>query len=501
MSAPHTTKLRALGAYAQGRLSSQGETRLKRHLRECDACRRMLVTVETYDQLRREAQRESPPALPWERLEQALLAEPVSGESPRAQAASHGAPKVSGKLIALAWPVLALAATVLLGLMAWRERPVPVAQPVSSPASSVVAVEEARIRGTVTLVAGDVQIEAAGARARAALGQAVEEGARLVTAADAEVHLALEGGGGIVVEPESHLLVRRLREHSAELVLRAGSVYQRVRKLAEGERYEVLFGDYVAHVRGTGFRVSHRAEVEGQAEGHSQVAVHEGRVVVQQGERVIADLSAGQSWNSSPDVKASPGPERAVHGAEAEAQGWTRLVLPAVPSVAAWRIAGARLSGHEELAMRVPAGDLTLPYEDLRGRERTLSLRVATEGSTLREQDIRALIAAQNEPMGQLSAEQIAPVVRAGLDSLRRCYERGLKRDPGLMGKLVLSIRVAPDGHVLRASVAGSEKEASNSGIPLEVEGCMQAEARSWTFPRPTGGSVVFEVPLNLKSH
>ena len=53
------------------------------------------------------------------------------------------------------------------------------------------------------------------------------------------------------------------------------------------------FGDYVAHVRGTQFRVQH----VGGTGGHSQVAVHEGRVVIQQGDRVIADLSAGQHWS------------------------------------------------------------------------------------------------------------------------------------------------------------------------------------------------------------
>ncbi|MFT3922663.1 MAG: AgmX/PglI C-terminal domain-containing protein [Myxococcales bacterium] len=483
----HRPKQMALEAYAQRRLSGAGKLRVERHLRACLACQQMLDTIFTYEDLRAEAVHEPAVELSWERLEQALDQAPSEGRTP-ARPAAPAAPKVSGKLIALAWPVLALAATFVFGYLALSERHAPeVARP-SVPQTLPQPVAEAASHGWITLVAAGAELEIAGQRTPAQPGQLVPEGARILTRQGAEVHVALAGGSGIIVEAESEIEIARLREHSVQLNVRAGAVFQQVRKLAPDERYEVAFGPYVARVHGTRFQVAHGA--------HSSVSVTEGRVGVYQGDQMIADLNAGQNWSSEPSEPPAPNRDRKVHAAEPGSETWPTLALPPVANVIAWRVDDTTVSALGGLAMRMPAGDVTLKYEDARGRERALSLQVAPEGSALEEQHIRDLIAAQNDPRGHLDPEQIAPVVRAGLDSLRRCYERGLKRDPRLVGKLLLSIRVAPDGHVARATLDSGDGPA----LPLDVESCIQGEARSWMFPRPTGGFVVFEVPLNLKS-
>jgi|GEM_PF-1506328 len=491
MSTTHSPKQMALEAYAAHRLSAPGSRRLERHMHACAACQRTLEAMQTYAELRAEAQHEVVPELSWERLERALdqRAEPDTTPGPAAPA--QRAEKLrgnTGKLVALAWPVLALAATFVFGYLARSERTQPELTARSAPAVSAPIALEAESQGWITLVAGQVELEIDGARSPAQPGQVVHERARIFTGRDAEAHVALSDGSGLIVSAEAELSLGRLREHSVALELRAGEVFQRVHKLGAEERYEVSFGPYLARVRGTRFQVRH-----GES---ASVAVSEGRVEVFEGARRVADLSAGQSWSSRPDVPAAPARDRQVHAAEPASASWPTLALPPVSNVASFRIDGAPVSATGGLSMRVPAGDVTLSYEDRRGHERTLALQVAPEGSQLEEAQIRALIAAQNDPRGHLDPEQIAPVVRAGLDALRRCYERGLKRDPGLIGKLVLSIRVAPDGHVARAELG----EGGGPRLPLDVEGCLQGEARRWLFPKPTGGSVMFEVPLNLKS-
>lgn len=488
MNTPHAPKVMALEAYSRRRLSVAGQARLEQHLHTCGLCRQALDNIVRYEALRVEAQEAPTPELDWERLERALDQTPAPTSSPRFPGRGHEKrPAISGKVIALAWPVLALAATFALAFMALSERRLPVAQPSVSPPAP--AVEEARIQGWITLVAATAEVESGGVRRAAVPGERVQEGTRIVTAKDSELHVAVEGGGGLIVEAQSELSIKRLREHSIELALESGELFQQVRKLNEHERYEVTFGPYLASVRGTRFRVMQR-------EAQASVVVYEGRVVVHQGEQLIADLSAGESWRSVPEAEGPVARDRQVHASDPASQNWPTLTLPALANVAAWRIENTSLAAQTALAMRMPAGDVVLHYEDLRGRERALSLKVAAEGTSLSEAAIRELIAAQNDPRGQLDPEQIAPVVRAGLDPLRRCYERGLKRDPSLVGKLVLSIRVAPDGHVARATLEGT----GGPKLPLDVESCMQMEARGWLFPKPTGGAVVFEVPLHLRS-
>jgi hypothetical protein len=487
------------------------------------------------------------PELSWERLERALDVEargpareqntdpaaagqesaerePASAEPPAPGAWSaprpaHGAR--SGRWIALAWPIAALAATFVIGFMGLRSQPEP--QPPSARAPSLSAPVERLARGWITLVAGRAELASApNPRMPAKPGAEVSEQARLFVGADSELQLVFETGTGVALEGDTELAVARQRERAIELELVHGSLFQQVHKLRDGERYEVRFGPYVARVRGTRFRVEHGAR--------SAVSVFEGRVTVHEGARLVADLSAGQRWSSrdenDAERDAAARADRTVHAllareparfdgasepptatqgpGSASSQTWPTLSLLAPPNVAAWRVDGSLVPARGGLSMRVPPGDLVLPFVDLRGQERSLTLRVAAEGAELGETAIQSLIAALNEPQGYLAPEQIEPVVRGGLDALRRCYERGLRGDSALGGKLVLSIRVAPDGHVVRARTrvmpARSDSGGDAPALPLEFESCIQATARGWRFPRPTGGAVVFELPLNLKS-
>src|SRR5690606_24969009 len=153
------------------------------------------------------------------------------------------------------------------------------------------------------------------------------------------------------------------------------------------------------------------------------------------------------------------------------------------------------LPARDALLVRVPPEQTEVRFEDLHGKLHALPVSLTAEENELLETHIRDLLAQQSESRGHLAPAEIQGVIRGGLDAMRRCYERRLHVNPALMGQRKLAIRVAPDGHVSRVKVASED-----GALPMELETCTELEARGWRFPRQRGGSVSFELPLNLKA-
>ena len=87
---------------------------------------------------------------------------------------------------------------------------------------------------------------------------------------------------------------------------------------------------------------------------------------------------------------------------------------------------------------------------------------------------------------GNLAAELISKEVRRYEGAMKACYERALKRSPGLKGKVQLTVVVDTDG---------STKSARTRGISLQddhVVRCMEGHAKKMRFPAPKGGSAQF---------
>ena len=88
------------------------------------------------------------------------------------------------------------------------------------------------------------------------------------------------------------------------------------------------------------------------------------------------------------------------------------------------------------------------------------------------------------------SALQAAMSGRAG--AARPCYERALRVNSALQGKLMISVRIDPQGNVCSSSVA-------QDGIHSpEVANCVIGMFRSAKFPPPSGGCVDVQVPLSF---
>lgn len=477
----HAPKQAALEAFASGLLSPAGRARVERHLARCAPCNELLLQVRAYQSLRADAAAEALPELSWDRLSQALDKPLPQPEKPTSS---------TGRLIALAWPLLAVAATILIAWIGMSGGPETTPQVSVKPRPSVVpAPGEVALRGQVTLVAGAVFQERGGERIPVTLGSELDEHSVLVSEPGATLHVVLRDQTGFVMGSDSRLHLAELREHGIHLELTLGSVTSHVKKLEDAQRYSVATADYSAHVRGTRFVVEKRDGM--------RVFVHEGEVEVTHKGTIVATLLAGQAFesprsgaNARPNAHAEKPADPPLH---TPSLGAAALQLPAVPSVRAWVIDGVAVAAHGGLAMRLPPGAVTLRFEDARGQLRTVDLLVDAAGTTLDEVALGKLTT-PTEREGHLEPAQIGGAVRAGLDQLRRCYERSLRSSPNLGGKLTLSMRVAADGHVQRAEVKGSD-------LPVELQRCLTQEAQRLRFPRPEGGGgLSFDVPLNLRS-
>lgn len=77
--------------------------------------------------------------------------------------------------------------------------------------------------------------------------------------------------------------------------------------------------------------------------------------------------------------------------------------------------------------------------------------------------------------------------------SLRRCYDNELQQhDPDLQGAITMTWVIEADGKVSSVGVAGSTMHDAN------VENCVTAEVKSWTFPTAERPSHVAAYPFKF---
>jgi hypothetical protein len=91
---------------------------------------------------------------------------------------------------------------------------------------------------------------------------------------------------------------------------------------------------------------------------------------------------------------------------------------------------------------------------------------------------------------GGLDPDKVATTIRARYQArVNQCYERALKSNPNLGGKVNLSFTVGIAGNVVKANAEGFD-----SG----VDQCIEQEARRWRFDKPEAPAL-FEIPFILR--
>jgi hypothetical protein len=93
-----------------------------------------------------------------------------------------------------------------------------------------------------------------------------------------------------------------------------------------------------------------------------------------------------------------------------------------------------------------------------------------------------------------LPMNQVAHTIRRGMPAVRTCYQRALKRDRGLAGKLTMRLSVDPMG-----KVTAVDFDSDTLSDPL-VTRCITGYARRWRFPQSSDGGSDVTVPLVLRA-
>ncbi|NOY28238.1 MAG: AgmX/PglI C-terminal domain-containing protein [Oligoflexia bacterium] len=90
-----------------------------------------------------------------------------------------------------------------------------------------------------------------------------------------------------------------------------------------------------------------------------------------------------------------------------------------------------------------------------------------------------------NADANALKAATIQVAIKQQMRGIRQCYQRELRRDPSLAGKVIVWFLIDTDGTVSRARL----KETTMSNVV--VEDCIVAQVTEMSFPHPQGAKVV----------
>jgi hypothetical protein len=86
-------------------------------------------------------------------------------------------------------------------------------------------------------------------------------------------------------------------------------------------------------------------------------------------------------------------------------------------------------------------------------------------------------------------------IVRAHINDVRRCYNRGIERHPKLAGRVVIAFEISGTGKVSSSAVKATTLEP----VDEEVPGCIAEAVERWTFPEPSTSATVSVVyPFQL---
>jgi len=116
-------------------------------------------------------------------------------------------------------------------------------------------------------------------------------------------------------------------------------------------------------------------------------------------------------------------------------------------------------------------------------------------GAGLTEKRITGIVKSEAPAVdGALDPSLVSKEVRTRIGAIKACYERALKRNPNLSGKVKVRWTITAAG-----TVSAVEIEEDNLG-DNEVSSCIKGLVSRWRFPAPSGGSVDVVYPFVFQS-
>ena len=148
-------------------------------------------------------------------------------------------------------------------------------------------------------------------------------------------------------------------------------------------------------------------------------------------------------------------------------------------------------SGNDSLRGIKAGGSGSGRVADVGGLRGGGSIAGGGTGTGAGERTVKAAIKTETPAVdGELDPNMVAKEVRSRLGAIKACYERALKRNPNLSGKVVIHWTITQAG-----TVSGVDVEQDTLG-DAEVASCIKALIARWRFPAPAGGSVDVSFPF-----
>jgi outer membrane biosynthesis protein TonB len=148
-------------------------------------------------------------------------------------------------------------------------------------------------------------------------------------------------------------------------------------------------------------------------------------------------------------------------------------------------------SGNDSLRGIKAGGSGSGRVADVGGLRGGGSIAGGGTGTGAGERTVKAAIKTEAPAVdGELDPNMVAKEVRSRLGAIKACYERALKRNPNLSGKVVIHWTITQAG-----TVSGVDVEQDTLG-DAEVASCIKALIARWRFPAPAGGSVDVSFPF-----
>lgn len=158
------------------------------------------------------------------------------------------------------------------------------------------------------------------------------------------------------------------------------------------------------------------------------------------------------------------------------------------------QVSGVGVATGERGSLRGPAGGkgvgeaADIAQVRMKGGDAT----VATGGAGT-ERKVKGQVKRKNaaaiDGTGTLNPQDVNKIIGQKMGAIKGCYERSLRRNPGLKGKLVMRFTISGSGKVTAA-------RAVQNDLTPEVADCVSQAFKRFRFPQPDGGSLTLESPF-----
>jgi TonB family protein len=422
-----------------------------------------------------------PPDLPWRQLEAQIhwrLARP--GDEKQPWLLTRLLPLVGAAVVGA---VATLLVIWLVGPgLSSPPRTAPTVTTAKVPTPTTVVLEQ-ELAAVPTMVQGEVFLVTKKGRQPLELDQPLVQGARVATGAG-RVSMQWSKESGLLLSGHSEIELQRLTSTNQSLLLHKGRVRSRLAKLCKGCSYIVKARGIQASVKGTVFDV---------AIGQStvDVAVAEGRVkVAPTAGGWGVEVPAGFRVQVPFDAKAAPPllPLGERTGPRVHVVAWPNLArMLATSSLLTLE---SHPSGADLFLNSTPVGSTNLALRSAPGRHLVELYRdgklVDQRWLELGEQPGKLKVRMRGRTLVPRLPPRIHNLIRHRAVQIRSCYERHLKRDPKLQGRLTFRFNIDADGEVDNIRLLGDTFKDPRVGQ------CAQIVIQRWRFPPGRAVQVVY---------